>query len=422
MFFALVAATSLLATPAQGAPAAPLAERADAAIARLAPAESHVGVSAVDLATGEVVYQHQAHKVFTPASLVKLATSGAALSYLGVQRRFATKLLVDGPADGGIVRGALYLRGEGNPMLTAEGLDELARKLRAQGVKTVTGDVVADAGYFAPDGPGAPGWAWDDLAEPYGAPLSALSLNRNVGTVAMASAPAPGGAPRLAVTEPARAAAVALKAALGRHGIQVHGDIRLGATPSGARTVAIHQSPPLAEIVRLMNKDSDNLIAETLVYHVGVRGHGAPGTREKGLRTLKSFLEHVGWEGTGFRLEDGSGLSTYDALSPAQLTGLLRAMPAETLAYGAYLISLPVGGVDGTLARRLESPVVRGRLRAKTGTMSGVSGLAGYMVTDAGRTLAVAIMVNGFVGPAQRARELQDALVEVLAGADAGQP
>jgi D-alanyl-D-alanine carboxypeptidase/D-alanyl-D-alanine-endopeptidase (penicillin-binding protein 4) len=470
----LTLATLAPGLPAVAAEPTSIARSAEAALLRLAPAESHVGVSVVDVATGETLYEREARKLFAPASLAKLATSAAALSYLGATKRFTTKLLIDGAATGGIVRGHLYLKGEGDPTLTVADLDTLASMLKAQGVKTVTGDVAADASYFQAEGPGAPGWPWDDLDETYGAPTSALTLSGNVGTVTVAptapgqtarvtarpmtgyldltnrattaatGAPATveltaqrlspwketwtltgqvpaGGAPielGRSVADPARLAAVAMKEALGRQGIAVHGAVRLATAPAAARSVASHTSAPLAELVYAMNKESNNLIAETLLLHLGVRGQGGPGNRDKGLRTLRAFLERNGFDAGAYRLEDGAGLSAYDALMPCQLTALLRAMPAEAMAYPAYLISLPVGGVDGTLATRFSDPAVRGRLRAKTGTMSSVSGLAGYMVTDSGRMVAVAIMVNGFVGSAAKARALQEGLIQAIAQAD----
>jgi D-alanyl-D-alanine carboxypeptidase/D-alanyl-D-alanine-endopeptidase (penicillin-binding protein 4) len=222
-----------------------------------------------------------------------------------------------------------------------------------------------------------------------------------------------------AIAEPARMAAVALKDALARQGVEVHGGTRLGTAPTGARAIASHQSPMLGDLIHTMNKESDNLFAETMLFQLGIRGQGAPGTRDKGMRTLRSFLERLGWPGDGFRLEDGSGLSRYDAVTPGQLTALLCSMPSEALAYPAYLVSLPVAGVDGTLAARLADPAIRGRVRAKTGSMSSVSNLAGYLTTDSGRTVAVAIMVNGFVGPAARVRQMQDALVQAIAAGDA---
>ncbi|MFN3429329.1 MAG: D-alanyl-D-alanine carboxypeptidase/D-alanyl-D-alanine-endopeptidase [Candidatus Sericytochromatia bacterium] len=476
LFAATWLSLALLAPGLSAAAAEPasIAQSAEAVLARLAPAESHVGVSVVDVATGETLYEREARKLFAPASLAKLATSAAALSYLGASKRFTTKLLIDGSASGGIVRGHLYLKGEGDPTLTVADLDALASTLKSQGIKTITGDVAADASYFQPEGPGAPGWPWDDLDETYGAPASALTLSGNVGTVTVApgapgqaarvtmrpmagyldltnrattaaagaaatlaltaqrlspwketwtltgQVPAGGGPVELgrSVADPARFAAVAMKEALVRQGIAVHGTVRLATAPGAARAVAAHASAPLAELVYTMNKESSNLIAETLLLHLGVRGQGGPGTRDKGLRTLRAFLERNGWEAGTYRLEDGAGLSTYDALMPCQLTALLRAMPAEALSYPAYLISLPVAGVDGTLSTRFSDPAVRGRLRAKTGTRSSVSGLAGYLVTDSGRTVAVAFMVYGFVGSAAKARALQEGLIQAIAQAD----
>jgi D-alanyl-D-alanine carboxypeptidase/D-alanyl-D-alanine-endopeptidase (penicillin-binding protein 4) len=206
-----------------------------------------------------------------------------------------------------------------------------------------------------------------------------------------------------------------MKEALNRAGVAVDGQIRLGGTPAGARAVAQHASPMLADIVRDMLKESDNLLAETLLLHLGMRGKGGPGTWDKGLRTLGEFLAKAGWQPDGYRLSDGSGLSRYDQVSPSMLARLLTYMPTQPVGYPALLIALPVAGVDGTLAKRLNTPATRGHLRAKTGTMSGVSGLAGYLETADGKHLVVVIMTNGFVGSAQRSRQLQDALVEALA-------
>lgn len=469
-------ALALLATgvPAPAATAqvtaapAPLAQRLDAVLSRYAPAQSHVGVQVVTLSDGRVLYERQADKLFLPASVQKVVTASAALSLLGSQKRFATRLQTESVVESGRLRGHLYLKGEGDPTLEAEDLEALAAKLAAAGVREIAGDLVTDATAFNPSGRVPDGWAWDDLAWGYGAPVSALSLHRNAIDVAVAPG-APGEPVRLAVTpqtgymtlanravtqaagasnslaiaggpqngaerwtlsgtlpagaaqetlsrsvsDPARFAGTVLKEALARRGVRVAGRIRPGAAPAGARNVAIHQSPPLADLVRLMNKESDNLIAETLLMQVGIRAKGGPATWEKGLDAVASYLERSGWPAGTYRLADGSGLSRYNAVTPAQLTRLLRHVAGDRLAYPAFLISLPVSGVDGTLASRLATPTARGRLRAKTGTMSGVSALAGYLDTPQG-PIVVSVFINGFAGSAGAARELQDKLVEAL--------
>ncbi|HEY9721553.1 MAG TPA: D-alanyl-D-alanine carboxypeptidase/D-alanyl-D-alanine-endopeptidase, partial [Oscillatoriaceae cyanobacterium] len=174
-------------------------------------------------------------------------------------------------------------------------------------------------------------------------------------------------------------------------------------------------SAPLAEIVREMDKDSDNLLAETLLREIGIHAKGAPGTRDKGLKAVQDFLKRAGWNEDDYRVVDGCGLSRYDAITPAELTKLLCYMPSEQLAYPALLIALPIAGVDGTLQERLDTPLTRGHLRAKTGTMTGVSSLAGYLDTADGRTLAIAVMNNNYLDTPERARALQDALVTLFA-------
>lgn len=471
---ALIAALALFAAPAQAQSQpqdAALGVRLDAMIDRLAPAESQVGVSVVGLDSGRKLYERQANKLFTPASLTKLITAAASLSLMGAQRRFATRLLAEGPVVGGTLRGRLYLKGEGDPTLEAGDLEALAAKLRAQGVTRIAGDLVLDTSYFAPEGRGADGWSWDDLIWGYAAPVNALTLHRNAVDVTVAPGKAPGAPlaisfepdvsyvkinnrgttlakaggrePDMAreahtpgqeawrltgglpvgaepaelsrsVSFPTLFAGSGFADALARRGVKLSGKLALGPTPGAARTVAVHWSPPLADIVHEMNKESDNLLAETLLFHTGMHRTSGPGTWSKGLAAATRFLGQAGWKAGGYRLADGSGLSRYNALSPSQLTQLLRYMPAQKFSYPAFLISLPVSGVDGTLSQRLGAGDTRGRLRAKTGTMGGVSGLAGYLDTPRGETLAIAVMVNGFVTPPSALRKLQDELVAAL--------
>lgn len=462
----------LLAAPAR---ADGLADRADAILARLAPPGGQVGVSVVDLHSGEVLYSHQANDLFTPASTLKLLTSCAALSELGLEYRLTTRVRTNSVVSGGVLHGHLYLQGDGDPTLEAKDLDAMAASLARQGIHEIAGDLIADASIFANEGAGGPGWSCDDLPWGYAAPACGLSLHENEIDLAVTPGPragaplhvaltpqtdfvklacqaktqptdgdgvldvrnlhglAPagpiswallGGLPQgsgtqvlnCAVADPAHFTATVFAEALARHGVRLDGHVRLGATPAATRTLAEHASAPLAEIVREMDKNSDNLLAETLLRQLGVHAAGAPGTRAKGLKAVQAFLKRAGWNPDAYRMVDGCGLSRYDALTPAELTQLLAYMPSEKLAYPALLIALPVAGVDGTLEDRLQAPLTRGQLRAKTGTMTGVSSLAGYLDTADGRTLAIAVMDDDYLDAPERARALQDALVTLFAG------
>ncbi|MEB3328068.1 MAG: D-alanyl-D-alanine carboxypeptidase/D-alanyl-D-alanine-endopeptidase [Candidatus Sericytochromatia bacterium] len=450
-----------------------LAERLDALVQRLAPPEAHVGISVLRYTTGQVLYEREANKLFTPASVQKLATAGVALARLGVASRFRTRVVTAGLLENGVLHGDLALKGDGDPMLTQADLGTLATQVAAAGIREVVGDLVGDATVFAPEARGPAGWATDDVGQAYAATVSGLTLNRNALTVSLMPGSRPGaplevglspssryiqvrnrastlaageqgtlgigflatGTPwsetlsitgalplgterqvsTLAMADPARFTLIAFKEALVRQGVRWRGQARLGPAPAGARTVASHASPPLSDVIGEMLRESDNLIAETLLLHVGCRGQGGPGTWEKGVTELRGFLERAGWKPDSYRLADGSGLSRYNAVSPGQLTRLLHHLPTQGAAYPALLVGLPVSGVSGTLKGRLTGAALRGRLRAKTGTMSGVSSLAGYLDTRDGQTLVLAILANGFIGSPGKLRALQDGIVELLA-------
>lgn len=459
-----------------------LNSRLDAVIQRLAPPEAHIGVSITRLGNLQPLYEREAKKLFTPASLHKMATAGAALAILGPNQRFGTRVFSNGSLEKNTLYGDIYLRGEGDPTLEKEQLKSLAAQLVKLGIKEINGDLLADSSYFSPEGRGATGWSWDDLENGYAAPVSALSFHRNaveltitpnnkagesvridwkprssyiqlknramtlpagdMGSLGVGLEPANntqawfevlsvrGGLPagargesnELAVHDPVRLTLSEFKDAILKQGIKWRGQTRLAPTPSGARALAQVESPRVADIIIQMLRDSDNLLAETLLLQIGAKERGLPGTWEKGLGELQKYLEKVGWSTGSYRATDGSGLSRYNAVSPAHITQLLNHLPTQRQAYPVFLIGLPTAGMSGTLSQRLNNSPARGRLRAKTGTMSGVSGLAGYLETLSGENYIVTILSNGFVGPAAKMRELQDAIIDTLVKWENGPP
>ena len=317
---------------------------------------------------------------------------------LGPETRFKTELLTQAAIVAGEVPGDVWLKGYGDPTLRTEDFDAFAAALRERGVTRLAGDLIADGSLF--DGPRyPPGWMWDDLDQAFAAPVSALSLEGNASQ-------------SQAVQEsPELRAALRLKERLAEAGIALAGTVRIGKAPVEATVLFRHDSPPVSEIVRQVNKDSNNFIAETLVRQLGLQQ--ASGSHAVGMAALRETLDEAGWPQGSYRLADGSGLSRYDAVTPSQIATLLVAA-ARMPEANAFMASLPVAGVDGTLATRMRGTRAQGIVWAKTGTMTGVSSLCGYVAPPGKEPLAFALMINGFVGPAKPMQELQDALLEAL--------
>ena len=348
---------------------------------------AHIGIKVVAVKTGEVLYAKNAHKLHHPASTMKLITAAAALAKLGPDFRFKTTLYADAIVNGHVT-GNVYLKGKADPVFQEGELAEMVNALRDAGVHSVFGGIVVDETYLDSVREG-PGWMWDD--KPLG--LSALAIR--------------GGA----VEDRALACGTVLKEMLQREGIVVNGEVSDGKVPLGAVVIATHLSPPLADILKLMNKPSDNAIAELIFKTLGAEVKGEPGTWQKGRQVIGEFLKEIG---EAFRVVDGSGLSRYNLVTTELLVDLLVFVYNDFELMPDYVASLPIAGVDGTLKNRMKGMRAEKMLRAKTGTLSGVSALAGYTVTANGEVLAFSILISHYAGPAAPARRIQDTIGNCL--------
>jgi D-alanyl-D-alanine carboxypeptidase/D-alanyl-D-alanine-endopeptidase (penicillin-binding protein 4) len=252
-----------------------------------------------------------------------------------------------------------------------------------------------ESAFDARRGPPSSGFA----TSVYVGPLSALSVDR--GTTGLR-------APYFQAT-PALFAAQALDRALRREGVDVGGRARTGAAPGTAVALAQSSSPTVGELVARMNVPSDNFYAETLVKLLGAR-FGAGGTTVAGARVVRSAMTQYG---IAPQVVDGSGLSRANATSPRQVVGLLTGIAADPLNGPALLASLPVAGRSGTLRTRMRGTSAAGNCRAKTGTLTAVSGLAGYCTGTDGTRLAFAFLMNRVWTTG--ARRLQDRMAVALA-------
>jgi D-alanyl-D-alanine carboxypeptidase/D-alanyl-D-alanine-endopeptidase (penicillin-binding protein 4) len=430
---------------------------------------AHVGMVVLSAESGEVLFERAAGKRFVAASTSKLVTGAVALSRLGADHRWRTRLAAAGPVRDGVLSGDLWIVGGGDPTLTRHELDDWAERLLKAGIRRVTGDVIADDRVFDAL-PWGRGWMWDDLYGGWAAGVSGLQLSpgrvraelipaARVGDPAVLHYPrdelglsidnrvrtgAPGSEIRLRWLPSPEGDAVALEGwvpadleqaplslapdhptlhllraladALQRAGVSVSGTYRrplAGETAGQEHWQETLVSGPLADVLPRMLKPSDNQIAEVLLRTLG-RELGEDGSAEAGLDVVGETLAGWGIEPGAADLSDGSGLSRYNELTPMALGRLLRRLH-QLPEFDAFARALPVAGVDGTLAGRFVATAADGNVRAKTGSLAGVRALAGYVIDGDGETLVFALLINGFAAPGDVATALEDLLVEQLA-------
>jgi serine-type D-Ala-D-Ala carboxypeptidase/endopeptidase (penicillin-binding protein 4) len=350
---------------------------------------------AVDLVTGTAVFSRNASLSLAPASNEKLALTYALLQELGPALRIETVVLGDGEQSGAVWRGDLVLKGYGDPTLRSGGLKRLAAQLRRAGIRRVTGAVIGDESFFDAHRV-APGWKAGFYMDE-SPPLSALSVDRGRYRGKLSA-------------QPAHAAAARLAEVLHAAGVSVAGGVRTGRAAADAVPLATISSPPLAAIVRFMDRESDNFTAELLLKQLGAltTDHG---TTAAGAAEVTRVLVAGGVPMRGVRIVDGSGLSRLDRLTAGALVALLQASWTDPDVRPTLLASLAVAGVNGTLQDRMRRAPARGSVLAKTGTTAQASALAGYVN---GR-YAFAVLQNGYELPWWWARTAQDRFASLLA-------
>jgi serine-type D-Ala-D-Ala carboxypeptidase/endopeptidase (penicillin-binding protein 4) len=430
------------------------------------------------LASGETLYSENASKLMLPASNMKIVTLAAAAERLGWDFTYETTLVTSAPVVSGILEGDLIVVGSGDPTIGGRGgratrvLEEWADRLRAAGLNGITGRIVADARAFDLETLGA-GWAWDYLAAYYAAGVSALQYNESVADVVIrpgmsAGVPAvaevrpiesglildahvttsASGEPdlelsRLAgsnrlivrgtvpvgskevvrtatVDRPALYFARILREVLVARGIRVGGaaveyeDVYPVPPSEATRVLLSHRSPPLSEFARVLMKVSQNQYAETLLRTLGAQS--GQGTASAGRAVVREVLSGWGIPEDAYVQVDGSGLSRYNYVCADTLVRILRQMDSDPRHRDPFVATLPVGGQDGSIARRFVGTAAAGNVRAKTGSISNVRALSGYVTTFDGEPLVFSIIANHFTVPQATIDAATDQAVERLAG------
>lgn len=389
---ALQAARSTQASGKSAAARAVLVHKLSAALASAKIPSSQRAAEVVDLATGEVIFSRYASGSLEPASNEKLPITLAALTLLGPEYRISTEVLGEGEQQGSEWLGDLVLKGYGDPGLSTGDLKQLAREVRAAGIRSVSGSLIVDESFFDRSRT-APGWkSFFRIHEC--APISALSVDR--GHVTSAS--------------PALVAGGVFVKMLAANGVKVNAKPRAGVASADGLSIASVESPPLWKLLRFMDRESDNYTAELMLKQIGAYNNDR-GTTANGAAAVETVLADAGVPLAGVRIVDGSGLSRGDRLTARALSQLLVAAWNDTTLRSPFVGSLAIAGRLGTLSHRLRLSPARGNVYAKTGTTNSASALSGY-VRD---RYAFVILQNGNPIADARARAAQDRFVTVLA-------
>ncbi len=446
-----------------------LSQRLKKSLEAAAVAESEVGIS-VQLAVGseaETVFQVGADRAMIPASLTKIATLAAIIDRMPPSTTFFTQLMSEGKIDKGVLQGNLCLKGGGDSSFVSESLWGLVNKFTRTGIKTIKGAVTVDDSLFdsvrfdasredervdrAYDAPvgaasmnwnsinvfvrpgpnvGAPAQVFIDPEVPLIKVTSRATTSKSANSLQVSRSTSGEGVEHIAVsgalpmvqTEKAYYKSVSrpdlwtghqLKSFLSQRQIQVAGNVVAKSCEKAARVLADWESKPTGLMVADMMKYSNNFVAEMLTKQLAVAAGELPGTLSRGLVEIRASLKKIGLEEKNFVLVNPSGLTRENRLRAVDIVQILRHLSVQALYGPEAMAAFPLSGLDGTLKSRLKS--VAGSVRAKTGMLKGVVGLAGYVKGRSGRVFYFAFLFNGKTDKGEEARILFDQLAQQIA-------
>lgn len=433
-----------------------------------------VGIQITDLESGLPLFELNPEKLMIPASTLKIVTSASAFEILGSDYRFTTKVGYIGEiGNTGELKGTMVIVGGGDPTLGSEYfrdsemngsfIHSWVQKIKTAGIHKISGDIILDGSVY--DTEKVPStWIWSDIGNYYGAGASAFTCYDNFFRITFKS-PKDAGEPtkitstypkfegleivnevvssddkrdlanvfgspldnirvirgtipkdrdaftiKGAVHHPENLIAEELMLQLAKEGVFVTGNILFKTVDKNQlQTIFIHESPKLAEIIKVLNHESVNLIAEHLVKQIAAERMGI-GSREAGIDLIKEFWKSEGIITDEYFMEDGSGLSHFNSISPALITSILVFMVQKSENRDVFINSLPNAG-SGTLTSFSTGLFPENSLKAKSGSMTRVRCYAGYLQLDSGRKVAFSIMFNHFSGAGSKlTKEMENLL------------
>ncbi len=436
-------------------------------------ANASICITVTDNQTNEKLIESGPQLSLAPASILKTITTATALEVFGPDFRFQTFLSYSGIIRNDTLLGDLQIIGGGDPTLgsayfpeTKPFQEEWIKALLSKNIKVITGNLILDATiYESQTIPNT--WIWEDIGNYYGAGASGISVNDNQYEIHLKSGSEAGvptkiirivpeipnleltnevlssdlnsdeayvfGSPeenrriirgtipknqsdfviKASVPNPSALLASEFRKKLSAERIKISGETKFEKVKSGSSTqLSVIQSPPLRDIIRVTNHESVNLFAEHFLKHLAFQKNGL-GTTLDGCKFVKQFWKDKGFDMTGFFMNDGSGLSRFNAITASQIVSVLNYMKTKSLYSTDFYQSLPTAG-NGTLTAFSTENFPNQCLHAKSGSMTRVRCYAGYLTTDSRRSLSFAILLNNFSCTMSDAtRKIQDLLVEL---------
>ena len=376
------------------------------------PASTNLGLLIYNPLLGDTIYSVNHTQSMIPASNTKLFTTAAALDIMGSSYILSTQILSDdNNFSDSVLNGNIYLKGFGNPVFTSSELDSLVRELLNMGIKEITGDVIGDDTFFD-DVYTRDDWIKGERANVRLPAISSLVLDRNTKKVRKKRR-GRWRTYRIYVSDPPEYAAKIFREKLTEAGIFISGSSMVGVTPPTA-SMLVQSSIILSELIKLVNKHSDNFLAECLFKTIGAVASGKQGNSFYSTQAILTFIEDNAIYSEGTAVVDGSGISRYDQITVGAINGLLEKMYFDLKNFSDFYSSLSIAGVDGTLEDRISEKSEQINFRGKTGTLNGVSSLSGYLTTKSGDELIVSILFEFTRGGSRKYRNAQDEIVKIL--------
>jgi D-alanyl-D-alanine carboxypeptidase/D-alanyl-D-alanine-endopeptidase (penicillin-binding protein 4) len=430
-------------------------------------------VDIYDLTSHEALYKRNERMLLNPASNMKILTTSSALLFLDPDYRFNTNIYYSGNILSKILNGDLYIIGGGDPLFKTSDLDSLVKMIKETGLKEINGNIYADVSWkdslFWGDG-----WMWNDDPSTDAPYLSALNINEN--SIEVLVSPTSfgkkadvylnpetgyvniinktittysdgennyevtrdwinrkntiivGGLVRnipiidsakfwqgINIFNPAMYFTTLFSERLIKDGIKFDGIIGIKTTPESALRLTNYYHS-LDSVIVNTNKPSYNLGAEMLLYALAVNDSGKPATAKNGLAAINNLITLVGLNPENYSLADGSGISRYNLVSPELILSVLKYLyENKPQLYKRFYYSLPIAGIDGTIKNRMLDTPAQNKVHAKTGTLSGVSALSGYVTSKNNHDIVFSIMIQNYVGKSSTAKGYEDKICEMLA-------